>query len=119
MSKVNKKIRKYVLGIEHTKSKRQGDIFADSNEMRFQFKVLIDRLMSREQIMSARSQKPAEIVSDLKDCWGVAHDYQEESRRYQQNISSLKQELAAAQEKLKTQTESNNSDLAQKEKVIA
>jgi len=55
MGKVNNKIRKHILGIECTKIRKQGELVADTHEMRFQFKVLIDRLMSREQVMSARS----------------------------------------------------------------
>ena len=55
MGKVNNKIRKHILGIEYTKIRKQGELVADTHEMRFQFKVLIDRLMSREQVMSARS----------------------------------------------------------------
>lgn len=81
-SKVNNKLRKHILGIDKTKTKKQNDLIADTHEMRYQFKVLIDRLLAREQILSSRSQKPAEIVSDLKDCWSVAHDYQSESAKY-------------------------------------
>lgn len=45
MTKVNNKIRKHVLGIEHTKTRKQGDLISDTHEVRFQFKVLVDRLV--------------------------------------------------------------------------
>lgn len=47
-SKVNNKLRKHILGIDKTKNKKQNDLIADTHEMKYQFKVLIDRLLARE-----------------------------------------------------------------------
>ena len=99
LNKVNNKIRKHVLGIEHTKQRKQGELVSDTHEVRFQFKVLVDRLIQKEQLQTHRSQKPAEIVSDLKDCWSVAHDYQGESKRLRKELDTLKLEIQAQLDK--------------------
>ena len=35
LNKVNNKIRKHVLGIEHTKKRKQGELVSDTHEVRF------------------------------------------------------------------------------------
>lgn len=46
LAKVNNKLRKHVLNLPATKVKRHSNVVSDQHELKFQLKVLVDRLLA-------------------------------------------------------------------------